>query len=217
MNPLIKCLLAMALSTAFIPAFADPPCGPPPPGLTNWWAGEGNAEDSRGSANGTISGGVSFVPGIIGQAFRFDGTSGLIDLGSNVGNFGTSDFSIVYWVRTTTSVEQGVMGKREPCCCENFVDIRMWSGLLGLEMLEGPSGNYGFVGGPNYDHMRVNDGQWHLIAEIREGTTLSIFVDNRLDIATVTQGVVNIASAIPFIVGWNACIGIGPVPFGGGQ
>jgi len=108
-----------------------------------------------------------------------------------------------------------VMGKREPCCCENFVDIRMWSGLLGLEMLEGPSGNYGFVGGPNYDHMRVNDGQWHLIAEIREGTTLSIFVDNRLDIATVTQGVVNIASAIPFIVGWNACIGIGPVPFGG--
>ena len=44
-------------------------------GLVSYWAGEGNANDSVGANSGTLQNGVSFGPGVIGQAFRFDGTS----------------------------------------------------------------------------------------------------------------------------------------------
>jgi tetratricopeptide (TPR) repeat protein len=47
----------------------------PPAGLVSWWAGEGNANDSIGANNGVLEGGVTFVPGKVGQAFSFDGST----------------------------------------------------------------------------------------------------------------------------------------------
>jgi hypothetical protein len=44
-------------------------------GLISYWAGEGNANDSAGPNSGTLINGVTFEPGVIGQAFHFDGTS----------------------------------------------------------------------------------------------------------------------------------------------
>ena len=48
-------------------------CVPPPPGMVSWWRAEGTPNDSVGPNNGVISGGVTFVPGKVGQAFAFDG------------------------------------------------------------------------------------------------------------------------------------------------
>src|SRR5438034_3528060 len=39
-------------------------CIAPPTGLVAWWAGGGNANDSIGNYPGTLTGGLSFVPGI---------------------------------------------------------------------------------------------------------------------------------------------------------
>jgi len=48
-------------------------------GLVAWWKAEGNANDSVGGNNGTIlNGGVSFAAGEVGEAFDFDGSSGII-------------------------------------------------------------------------------------------------------------------------------------------
>ena len=47
----------------------------PPLGLVSWWRGEGDANDSAGTNNGVLQGGVAFVPGEVGQAFSFDGSS----------------------------------------------------------------------------------------------------------------------------------------------
>jgi hypothetical protein len=56
-----------------------PPCDPPPSGLVSWWKGEGNATDSVGTNNGALSpSGASYAPGLVGQAFRFDGTNGYV-------------------------------------------------------------------------------------------------------------------------------------------
>lgn len=49
-----------------------------PGGLIGWWPGEGNALDSAGPNDGKLTNGMSFTNGIIGQAFRFDGTNGYI-------------------------------------------------------------------------------------------------------------------------------------------
>jgi hypothetical protein len=56
-------------------------CDPPPSGLVSWWKGEGNAKDSIGANNGTLSSsGASYAPGEVGQAFRFDGTNGYVQI-----------------------------------------------------------------------------------------------------------------------------------------
>jgi len=47
-------------------------CTQSPPNQVSWWRGEDNGADSQGTNNGTMSGGADFVPGLIGNAFRFD-------------------------------------------------------------------------------------------------------------------------------------------------
>jgi hypothetical protein len=51
------------------------PAGRADAGLVSYWAGDGNADDSVGSNSGTLVDGVTFGPGVAGQAFSFDGAS----------------------------------------------------------------------------------------------------------------------------------------------
>ena len=52
----------------------------PFPGPVAWWKAEGNASDSAGGNSGTVMGGVSYVPGKVGQAFAFDGLTGSVNV-----------------------------------------------------------------------------------------------------------------------------------------
>jgi hypothetical protein len=40
-----------------------------------WWSGDGNPNDIAGNNNGTLQNGATFVPGIVAQAFSFDGVN----------------------------------------------------------------------------------------------------------------------------------------------
>jgi len=54
-------------------------CVLPSPGLVSWWSGDGNGTDIFGGSPGLpATNGVAFVPGMVGQAFSFDGTNGYI-------------------------------------------------------------------------------------------------------------------------------------------
>lgn len=44
-------------------------------GPVAWWPGEGSAADVTGLHDGTLVGGVTFVPGMVGSAFSLDGNS----------------------------------------------------------------------------------------------------------------------------------------------
>ncbi len=55
-----------------------PTCVPAPAGLVSWWAGEGNANDIVGTNHGTLQNGVTFAPGMVEQAFSFDGTASYV-------------------------------------------------------------------------------------------------------------------------------------------
>ncbi|MGA2660189.1 MAG: LamG-like jellyroll fold domain-containing protein [Verrucomicrobiota bacterium] len=76
-------------------------CAPLPAGLVSWWAGEGNANDGEGANNGILEGGVSFVPGEVGNAFSFNGVdadvkvpaSPSLDVGQGAG------FTIELWMK----------------------------------------------------------------------------------------------------------------------
>jgi WD40 repeat protein len=82
-----------------------PPTRPPAPGkplagLVAWWRADGNAKDSVGRHHGTLKGGVTFTPGVAGQAFRLDGATRYVEVpGSDLWGFGRRDLSIELWVQ----------------------------------------------------------------------------------------------------------------------
>src|SRR3989344_2759663 len=74
-----------------------------PAGLVSWWTGDEisgkTVLDIKGKNNGTMVGGVSIVPGKVGNAFKFDGKSGYITMGNPANlNLGTKPFSLEFWI-----------------------------------------------------------------------------------------------------------------------
>jgi len=73
-------------------------CVPPPAGLVSWWRGDGNGTDSVGTNTGSTVGSVTYVAGVVGRAFHFDGHSYLTAAASGL-PLGTSDRTIELWGR----------------------------------------------------------------------------------------------------------------------
>jgi uncharacterized repeat protein (TIGR03803 family) len=83
----------------------------PPSGLVAWWPGNGNALDIVDGNNGTLTGGVTYTNGKVGQAFSLDGSSGYVvapaSASLNVGL--ASGFTIEGWIDPTTIAEQPIV------------------------------------------------------------------------------------------------------------
>ena len=77
-------------------------CVPPPSGLVGWWAGESNALDSMGSNSGSVQGGATFAPGVVGQAFSFNPASGTILVPDSPSLRLTSQLTIEAWIKPST-------------------------------------------------------------------------------------------------------------------
>jgi hypothetical protein len=76
-------------------------CTPPPLGLVSWWPGDDNADDIRGYNDGTPGGNISFAPGMVGQAFSFDGVDSSVLIPASA-TLNLQDFTIDAWVFPTT-------------------------------------------------------------------------------------------------------------------
>jgi len=71
-------------------------------GLYAVYKGESNANDSLGAYNGTSQGGLTYTTGKSGNAFTFNGTNAYVDLGNNIFNSFTSDFSVSMWINVNS-------------------------------------------------------------------------------------------------------------------
>src|SRR4051812_21186843 len=89
----------LGLTSLTLPCLAQTGCITPPPGLVAWWAGDGNANDLVGVNNGALQNGTTFAAGRVGQSFAFDGMDDSVSFGNAIGNFGTNNFSIAFWVQ----------------------------------------------------------------------------------------------------------------------
>ena len=70
----------------------------PPEGLVSWWPGDGNADDIAGPNHGTLGGETTFAPGMVGDAFSFDGDQDMVWLAGD-GIDGLQELTIEAWVR----------------------------------------------------------------------------------------------------------------------
>jgi hypothetical protein len=141
------------------------------------------ASDSSGLANnGTLSGEVSWVPGVSGSGLSFDDTSGTNDGSVDVAassSLEPANITVQAWVRRTGS----------PGNFKYIVD-NGYSGCIAgsYGLYSGPNGGMVFYvsapgsGGPNYAQSPdagtgVWDGNWHLITGTYDGSLLRLYVD----------------------------------------
>jgi hypothetical protein len=93
-------------------------CTPAPSGLVAWYRGEGNANDSAGTANGTFFS-PAYGAGEVGQAFSFNGSSSFMwVVGASGLNFtSNSPMSIELWAyRRGAQTSMNLLGKRGSAC-----------------------------------------------------------------------------------------------------
>ena len=157
-------------------------CGPPPAGLVSWWRGENATTDAVGGNSGTIAGtgSVTYAPGVVGQAFVFDGTHrDRIDLGNPV-SLQLQDFTLEAWVKrsspTVTSLD--VLGADGSVCGDGACIIGYGRGgyilavandgrlILSRTDIDGV-----------FSTQVLTDTNWHHLAVTKSGTNAVFYLD----------------------------------------
>jgi len=154
--------------------------------------------DRIGSADGTCTAGVTFVPGVYGNAgsipaddFVSLGNPGVLDLGRG-------DLVYTGWFKTDTVPYEGYnliieFGKHNAGGLNIWVGPgnRGWQGKLGFDAK-------GTADADNislFSNDRVDDGQWHWFACVVDNLNMSMYIDGLLQDAQPSYGPTTTANA----------------------
>jgi CSLREA domain-containing protein len=167
-------------------------CIDPPSGLVSWYPADNNAADIVGPNNGTLLGGITFAPGKFGQSFNFDGIDDGVSFGNTVANFGTSDFTVDFWVKTISTRNEEILNNRYNASNGSFLSIRLLStGKVNAE-IDGDTSGTGYI--PLNSVASINDGAFHHLAVVRQGTSAFLYIDGVLDQSGSASVIANINS-----------------------
>lgn len=164
-------------------------------GASNYWPLDETsglvATDVIGGKNGTISGGVTLnQPGAIGKAMAFNGTTGKIITTAPIALL--TPFTIESWLRVTTGNESPIFGTR---------NAPADGGQLIMQLAAASGGSvYCFVSGLGGTSTTptppMNDGLWHHVVMIIDGTaTVLFYIDGTLRPVGPLTGVYGVGSS----------------------
>ncbi|MEI6124105.1 MAG: LamG-like jellyroll fold domain-containing protein [Bacteroidota bacterium] len=135
------------------------------------------------------------------SALNFDGANDNVSLGTSLGNFGTSNFTIETGFKTTGTSDKAIIGKRTACSNGNFWNIRIISGLIYFEIMNGTTNSsISSPAGTLY-----NDGNWHHVAATRSGIILRLYVDGVLVVQGSSGTVYNLTNSAALTIGSGPC------------
>jgi hypothetical protein len=158
------------------------PVPPDPAGLVAHYELEGNANDSAGTANGTLTGGT-FVAGSFGQAISLGG-SDYVDCGNpSQLDFGTGSWTISAWVNVPSSTDQmNIFSKGGDSAggIRYMLSVGENDDHLAILTVDDNATKVQSAGS-----IAVDDGQWHHVVGIRDENSLRVYVDGFPDGAAV--------------------------------
>jgi len=161
-------------------------CLPPPPGLTGWWPGDGNAYDIVGGRDAELHSGASFGLAFVDQAFLLHGDGDGDGVGDYVSvaddpalNFGTGNFTVDFWAFF------GDPAAGEQVLIEKWV--QSFSGLSsGWTFTHFPGNELGFFiesagagQGVVSDPVPIPAGTWTHFAATRRAGTFALYVNGQ--------------------------------------
>ncbi len=159
----------------------QPGVSPAVPGLAHWYRGESNANDSAGTANGTIVGTVGYAPGVVGQSFSFSG-NGQVKV-PNDSTFQPAKVTLDAWVKPSSSgVYAGIVSTED-----------YGRGTTGFGFRQRTNDTFWFVvGGEGYgiaveSTTKLYPGNWYHLTGTYDGTTAKLYVNGVLE-GTRAQG-----------------------------
>ena len=180
----ISCQLigAAILFTALRAVAAAGGCVPSPAGLVSWWRGENSTGDAVGGNNGTIAGTgtVTYGPGMVGQAFVFDGTHrDRVDLG-NPASLQLQDFTLEAWIKRSSPTVSSfdVLGADGSVCGDGACIIGYGRGgyILAVandgRLILSRTDIDGVISAP-----LITDLNWHHLAVTKAGSNAVFYVD----------------------------------------
>ena len=145
-----------------------------PPGLTNFWPGDGNANDVAGGVAGTLQNGATFAPGEVGQAFSLDGVDDYVSVPDAPSLNPTNAITVEAWINRTAAV-----GSFDPVVKKAGIGLD-WSTGYTIEF----SGNsitfwvYSqSVGWRRSELGTVQLGTWTHVAGVYDGTGIQLYLN----------------------------------------
>ena len=161
------------------------------------------AHDSTGAFNGTLSGGAAFVTGgISGNAISLaSATNSLVNMGNGFPGFTTGDFSVVSWIKTsTTTGDSGYISKHEAFTANGyFLDVNATGGG------GAPGKALFYASGPAstdpVSTTTITDNTWHQVVGVyHAGGNAEIYVDGAPVEDTRASNPI-VANSAPFLIG----------------
>ena len=176
-----------------------------PLGIIDWWPADGDGNDLIGT-NDAITTNIMYDVGEVDRAFTFDGSDSMVSFGTNAGNFGSNDFSIDFWIKTSSSNGVSALLEKGNGLCTtntNYFGIFLKQGsILYLD----PNNPAGFNSTSN-----VADGVlYHHVALTRQGLTNMIYIDGTAN-STNSPASTNIAYIVnnnELVAGVDAICGL---------
>jgi Concanavalin A-like lectin/glucanases superfamily len=162
----------------------------------------GTAFDSAGADDGTLGSSVARVTSFDGSgAVSLDPQSqcdlgAAVDFGTDPGNLGTSDFTVSYWIATSSTVRIGdIIGNRIDGSGGNFISGRLHgAGSSTIEVDD----NVNF---DSTSTSAINDSRWHNVVYTRQGPTVIAYVDGVAEGSATTGGTVDLVPESTFRIG----------------
>lgn len=102
--------LMIAAASVAPSAQAQTDCIQCPSGLIAWWPGDGSGTNLAGTGDGSLENGASFAPGLVGDAFAFDGGNDYVQVGPERLLVLANHFTIQAWIFPTGPGTPGVGG-----------------------------------------------------------------------------------------------------------
>jgi hypothetical protein len=171
-------ILALALVITSISKGADPT-------LIGWWKlDEGSgmiAHDSSGKGNdGTLQGNPQWVAGKIGGALEFDGNGDYVDCGASLAFNINTNITVACWikVRQLDKSWQAIVSQGD-----NSWRLHRSGSSNNIAW-----GTNGLLPKDITGSVNVNDGQWHHVAGVYDGTQKRLYVDGNLDVSSNSTG-----------------------------
>jgi hypothetical protein len=123
----------------------------------------------------------------------------------NASDFGTADFTIATWVKSSISDKwMGIVSKNTTCGnhASQFNFQIAATGIIHFNVEEDAAGtNLANL----FSTISVTDGNWHHVVATRAGAQLKIYIDGQQNASLTGPGVANINSTDVLSIGWHRC------------
>ncbi|MDB6019247.1 MAG: hypothetical protein JWR19_3736 [Pedosphaera sp.] len=168
-----------------------------PTNLVSWWQAQGNARDSVGTNDGTLTPGVTYDVGKVGQAFAFHGNYQLVVVPDAPSLNPTSGLTLEGWVRPS-GFGANVVGSTAIVGKDDLSTNRQYS----LAMTPVPNttdwvfrGNLVLAGGSVSTNVNgtthIQSNTWYHVAMTYDASSLKLYVNGSLEATAAVSGSIN--------------------------